>query len=82
MNTQEIVTITLTREQAVHLRRVLRAVHTHGVNDFEGFRRDLQGNVVEPSPRYRNDERLRAAFRALRKLEDRRRKGIDLSPSN
>lgn len=77
---QEIVTITLTREQAVHLSRVLQAAHTHGIYDFDGVRALRNGR--NPTPLFHEDERLRAAWRALRKLEDRRRKGIDLSPSN
>ena len=81
---KEIVTITLTREQAAHLSHVLHTVHTHGVHDFDGIRmlktgNWRQGKSVEPTPLFRNDERLRAAFRILRKLEDCRRKGIDLS---
>ena len=67
----ELVTLTMTREQASTLELILLGVYLRGINEFEG----VFGNR---RARYQKDKRVLAASRSFEKLTDARRKSVAL----
>ena len=68
----DIVTLTMTREQADILQLILWGVYSRGLNHFEGA-------YDKRRARYHNDKRVRAAAESIEKLTDARRKSIALN---
>jgi hypothetical protein len=65
----EIVTLKLGRKAAGTLSLALWILYRHGINHYEQRKIGM----------YRDDKRIREAYRALDKLKDRRRKSTSLS---